>query len=141
MCFLLEILKYSPIFPNSLSNTNTLKGFCKLVKSVLLGFSKAALIFHSLLDVKLRLDSLFLSQIYGNYYEKTRFQKVYETLTHPKMPNLEYDMKYKDFHRERFDTGDWTDDSDQMILILLSLVENSGKVRLCSQMFITRTPY
>ena len=57
------------------------------------------------------------------------------------MPNLEYDMKYKDFHRERFDTGDWTDDSDQMILILLSLVENSGKVRLCSQMFITRTPY
>ena len=59
MCFLLEILKYSPIFPNSLSNTNTLKGFCKLVKSVLLGFSKAALIFHSLLDVKLRLDSLF----------------------------------------------------------------------------------
>ncbi|KAM7442122.1 hypothetical protein ABFA07_008861 [Porites harrisoni] len=66
--------------------------------------------------------------IYGNYYEKTRFQKVYETLTHPKMPNLEYDMKYKDFHRERFDTGDWTDDSDQMILILLSLVENSGKM-------------
>lgn len=57
------------------------------------------------------------------------------------MPNLEYDMKYKDFHRERFDTGDWTDDSDQMILILLSLVENSGKVRLCSQMFIKRTPY
>lgn len=45
------------------------------------------------------------------------------------MPNLEYDMKYKDFHRERFDTGDWTDDSDQMILILLSLVGNSGKVR------------
>ena len=99
------------------------------MKSFLLGFSKAAQIFHSLLDVKLRLDSLFLSQIYGNYFEKTRFQKVYETLTHPKMPNLEYDMKYKDFHRERFDTGDWTDDSDQMILILLSLVENSGKVR------------
>ena len=38
-------------------------------------------------------------------------------------------MKYRDFHRERFDPGDWTDDSDQMILILLSLVENSGKVR------------
>ena len=37
-------------------------------------------------------------------------------------------MKSQDMHRERFATGDWTDDSDQMILILLSLVENDGKV-------------
>ena len=38
-------------------------------------------------------------------------------------------MKYRDLHRERFATGDWTDDSDQMILILLSLVANNGQVR------------
>lgn len=37
-------------------------------------------------------------------------------------------MKSQDMHRARFATGDWTDDSDQMILILLSLVENDGKV-------------
>lgn len=37
-------------------------------------------------------------------------------------------MKSQDMHRDRFATGDWTDDSDQMILILLSLVENDGKV-------------
>ena len=49
-------------------------------------------------------------------------------MTGPKMPNLEYSMKYRDFHRERFETGDWTDDSDQMILILRSLLDNNGKV-------------
>ena len=38
-------------------------------------------------------------------------------------------MKHKDRHRGKFDTGDWTDDSDQMILILLSLIDNKGKVR------------
>ena len=51
-----------------------------------------------------------------------------EKVTGPKMPNLEYFMKYRDFHRERFETGDWTDDSDQMILILRSLLDNNGKV-------------
>ena len=56
-------------------------------------------------------------------------QKAKECLTGAKMPELEYDMKYRDLHRERFAAGDWTDDSDQMILILLSLVENQGKVR------------
>ena len=39
-------------------------------------------------------------------------------------------MKNHDFHRSRWDTGDWTDDSDQMILILLSLLDNNGKVSL-----------
>ena len=38
-------------------------------------------------------------------------------------------MKNPDFHRDRWETGDWTDDSDQMILILLSLLDNKGKVR------------
>ena len=37
-------------------------------------------------------------------------------------------MKNRDMHRDRFETGDWTDDSDQMILILQSLIENNGKV-------------
>ncbi|XP_021376119.1 uncharacterized protein LOC110464950 isoform X2 [Mizuhopecten yessoensis] len=33
-----------------------------------------------------------------------------------------------DGHRMRWAVGDWTDDSDQMILILLSLIEKQGKV-------------
>ena len=44
------------------------------------------------------------------------------------LPNLEYSMKNIDRHRNKFETGDWTDDSDQMILILQSLIENNGKV-------------
>lgn len=55
-------------------------------------------------------------------------QKLVEKVTGLKLPNLEYSMKYRDFHRERFETGDWTDDSDQMILILQTLLENNGKV-------------
>ena len=55
-------------------------------------------------------------------------KKLLEKVTGPKLPNLEYSMKYRDFHRERFETGDWTDDSDQMILILQTLLENKGKV-------------
>lgn len=66
--------------------------------------------------------------IYGNYHEKSTLQKVKETITGNKLPELEYSMKYRDLHRERFATGDWTDDSDQMILILLSLVANNGQM-------------
>ncbi|XP_052082836.1 ADP-ribosylarginine hydrolase Tri1-like isoform X3 [Mytilus californianus] len=33
-----------------------------------------------------------------------------------------------DFHRSRWQEGDWTDDSDQMILIMRSLVDCGGKV-------------
>ncbi|XP_006814457.1 uncharacterized protein LOC100372011 [Saccoglossus kowalevskii] len=45
---------------------------------------------------------------------------------------LEYQLKervdkHKD-HQRRWKVGDWTDDSDQMILILQSLVDNSGQV-------------
>lgn len=47
-----------------------------------------------------------------------------------KEPHLEYGMKNYDFHRSRWETGDWTDDSDQMILILRSLLDNDGKVSL-----------
>ncbi|PFX16366.1 uncharacterized protein LOC111342294 [Stylophora pistillata] len=42
--------------------------------------------------------------------------------------HLEYDMKFNDGHRWKWDTGDWTDDSDQMILILQSLLDNDGKM-------------
>lgn len=44
-------------------------------------------------------------------------------------------MKVPDMHRERFKTGDWTDDTDQMILIMQSIVEQKGEVSeraLCS---------
>lgn len=42
--------------------------------------------------------------------------------------HLEYEMKNNDSHRWRWETGDWTDDSDQMILILQSLLDNKGKM-------------
>ena len=37
-------------------------------------------------------------------------------------------MKIPDFHRSRWQVGDWTDDSDQMLLILLSLLDQGGEV-------------
>lgn len=46
------------------------------------------------------------------------------------LPNLEYSMKHRDSHRRKYNIGDWTDDSDQMILILLSLLHNNGKVSI-----------
>lgn len=44
---------------------------------------------------------------------------------------LEYKHKdlCKDAHRLSWKEGDWTDDSDQMILIMRSLVDCNGKVR------------
>ncbi|XP_060079756.1 ADP-ribosylarginine hydrolase Tri1-like [Ylistrum balloti] len=44
--------------------------------------------------------------------------------------NLEYSHKeiVCDMHRIRWKVGDWTDDSDQMILILQSLIDTQGKV-------------
>ena len=43
-------------------------------------------------------------------------------------------MKENDQHRVRWITGDWTDDSDQMILMIDSILENDGKVyfKLCA---------
>lgn len=37
-------------------------------------------------------------------------------------------MKVPDMHRSRWKNGDWTDDTDQMILIMISIIENNGKV-------------
>ncbi|XP_028414475.1 ADP-ribose glycohydrolase ARH3-like [Dendronephthya gigantea] len=41
--------------------------------------------------------------------------------------DLEYKQKVFDGHRCHWKEGDWTDDSDQMILILRTLVHNHGK--------------
>lgn len=42
---------------------------------------------------------------------------------------IEYKDKIADMHRARWRHGDWTDDSDQMILIMLSITENKGEVK------------
>ena len=47
---------------------------------------------------------------------------------HYKKKALEYEMKVPDFHRSCWQVGDWTDDSDQMLLILLSLLDQGGEV-------------
>ncbi|CAH1264864.1 Hypp3077 [Branchiostoma lanceolatum] len=41
---------------------------------------------------------------------------------------LEYHMKVADGHRDSWAVGDWTDDSDQMILIMQTLANSKGKV-------------
>jgi len=50
-------------------------------------------------------------------------QKVYG-----KMGPSSYSEIAQDFHRMRWNPGDWTDDTDQMLLILQMIVENDGKV-------------
>lgn len=85
-------------------------------------------------DVELRNDQI-RATLYGQcvgdaigllteFLTKKDAKKVY------KHKNLEYGMKIGDFHRMRWETGDWTDDSDQMLLILLSLVDNKGQVNV-----------
>ena len=39
-------------------------------------------------------------------------------------------MKSDDSHRIRWVQGDWTDDSDQMILIMQTLLERNGQVAI-----------
>ncbi|KAK3596753.1 hypothetical protein CHS0354_038752 [Potamilus streckersoni] len=46
---------------------------------------------------------------------------------YPKMP-LEYRYKINDKYRRLWEIGDWTDDSDQMFLIMQSLIQNEGEV-------------
>lgn len=58
------------------------------------------------------------------FLTKKDAQKVYKKM------KLEYEMKIGDHHRQRWATGDWTDDSDQMLLIMLSLVDNKGQVNV-----------
>ena len=37
--------------------------------------------------------------------------------------HLEYNLKVVDKHRSRWSEGDWTDDSDQMILIMRTIIK------------------
>ena len=46
-----------------------------------------------------------------------------------KKKELEYSMKVSDSHRDRWKTGDWTDDSDQMLQIMMSLLHTNGEVK------------
>ena len=79
-----------------------------------------------------RADDKFLNHLFQIYGKSNGVKdKVMNVFRKEKeKPHLEYDMKNYDFHRSRWETGDWTDDSDQMILILLSLLDNDGKVSL-----------
>ncbi|KAK0063312.1 ADP-ribosyl-[dinitrogen reductase] glycohydrolase [Biomphalaria pfeifferi] len=52
-----------------------------------------------------------------------------------KPKTLEYSQKVPDFHRSRWSEGDWTDDSDHMILILQSLLYCKGQVNVCDFAF------
>lgn len=45
-----------------------------------------------------------------------------------KPKQLSYSQKVPDMHRSRWQAGDWTDDSDQMILILQGILYNRGQV-------------
>ncbi|XP_062607355.1 ADP-ribosylarginine hydrolase Tri1-like [Saccostrea cucullata] len=60
------------------------------------------------------------------FLTKQEAKQYYGTLK----KNLEYQHKVivGDFHRTRWKEGDWTDDSDQMILILQSITDNNGEV-------------
>ncbi|XP_071082038.1 uncharacterized protein YegU-like [Haliotis cracherodii] len=46
-----------------------------------------------------------------------------------KQLELEHKQLCPDMHRTRWEEGDWTDDTDQMILILQSLIDNDGQVQ------------
>ncbi|XP_077985141.1 uncharacterized protein LOC144439775 isoform X2 [Glandiceps talaboti] len=78
-----------------------------------------------------------LGAIYGNCIGDaigllTEFMSKEEaTYWYGKKEKLTYKLKevlQHQCHQSRWKTGDWTDDSDQMILILQSLLENEGKV-------------
>jgi len=51
-----------------------------------------------------------------------------------KIENFEYSMIIQDYHRKTWKRGDWTDDTDQMLLVLDTLVESkSADQRLFSK--------
>ncbi|XP_067683812.1 ADP-ribosyl-[dinitrogen reductase] glycohydrolase-like [Haliotis asinina] len=54
---------------------------------------------------------------------KEKYRKVERHL------ELEHKNLSPEAHRKRFKEGDWTDDTDQMILILQSLTDNDGQVK------------
>lgn len=56
------------------------------------------------------------------------FQYYGDKLKSKNSAGLEYDMKVMDMHRQRWEIGDWTDDSDQMLLIVDSILDKNGQV-------------
>ncbi|XP_019633344.1 PREDICTED: uncharacterized protein LOC109476765 [Branchiostoma belcheri] len=76
-----------------------------------------------------------LDKVYGTIYGQctgdaigllTEFMDKRKAHQYYRRP-LEYDMKASDRHRNSWITGDWTDDSDQMILIMQALTRARGK--------------
>lgn len=45
-------------------------------------------------------------------------------------------MKMLDIHRGRFKEEDWTDDTDQMILIMQSITDQEGKVMVLTAIIL-----
>eukprot|EP00058_Branchiostoma_floridae_P016229 XP_002601717.1 hypothetical protein BRAFLDRAFT_76064 [Branchiostoma floridae] len=76
-----------------------------------------------------------LDKVYGTIYGQctgdaigllTEFMDKRKAIKYYQPP-LEYDMKVSDRHRDSWRTGDWTDDSDQMILIMQALTYTGDK--------------
>lgn len=67
---------------------------------------------------------LYLSEVCDCLSEMQHYSQVGKHLDyiHKKM--------VADAHRVKWDVGDWTDESDQMILIMQSLIDNNGKVSI-----------
>lgn len=81
-----------------------------------------------------KLEEQMLGIIYGNACGDaigllTEFMIKAEALKYyGDKEELEFSQKVPDMHRERWKAGDWTDDTDQMILIMLSILEKDGVV-------------
>ncbi|XP_011438372.2 ADP-ribosyl-[dinitrogen reductase] glycohydrolase [Magallana gigas] len=62
----------------------------------------------------------------------TEFLTKKEAKTYYKEVKNNLEFKHKailcDVHRNKWKEGDWTDDSDQMLMILMSITDNKGKV-------------
>lgn len=82
------------------------------------------------LELEERIRAILYGQAIGDaigllteFMHKSEVSKYYGHLA-----ELEYEHKVQDMHRARWDNGDWTDDTDQMILIMLSIIEQNGTV-------------
>ena len=71
-------------------------------------------------------ESCYITALLFQYYGKSL-----------RTTGLEYGMKVDDLHRFHFKTGDWTDDSDQMLAILQSLLDMDGEVCCTTKLFLT----
>ncbi|CAB3981296.1 Hypothetical predicted protein [Paramuricea clavata] len=114
--------------------TTRINGYCKRQFSRLLsshtenGLSTRSVTFkrapHYIL-CSIERDSPLAACLYGEisipHYGSQRLMNIFDT------KDLEYNQKVDDRHRCNWKEGDWTDDSDQMILILRTLVQNGGK--------------